>query len=86
MEEQNDLEYYIIEETLFAYGNYYDFFRTYNKKTGQWETSKLSPSQFFHDFWYKKITENEAKEITGNNLPIDAYEKYCESLSNLKIK
>ena len=58
MEDKKKLEYYLAdltEETLFAYGNYYEFFRTYDKKSRQWIISKGSYSRFLHDFRYKAM-------------------------------
>lgn len=82
MEGQKKPEYYLADGTLFAHGDYYDFFRTYNKKSGQWETCRVSFSRFLHDFWYTEISEAQAKEITGGNLPLDDYKEYCERLSD----
>lgn len=78
------LTYYLIfltEETLFAYGDCYEFFRFYDKKNKQWTISKISFSQMLHDFWYKKISEAEAKKLTDNNLPTKDYQKYCDRLT-----
>ncbi|MGM9665124.1 MAG: hypothetical protein ACI3XX_01120 [Eubacteriales bacterium] len=87
MKEEKKLEYYLAyltEETLFAHGDYYEFFRTYDKESKQWITSKISFSRLLHDFRVKEIGEEEAKEITGNNLPEGEYRDYCDMLSGRK--
>ncbi|MGN0823787.1 MAG: hypothetical protein ACI4MB_01820 [Candidatus Coproplasma sp.] len=85
MIKQNNLEYYLgylTEETLFAYGECYEFFRSYDRKRRQWIISKISFSQLLHDFRVEQIDKEKAKELTGDNLPIEAYCKYCDMLSN----
>ncbi|MGM9969410.1 MAG: hypothetical protein ACI35S_03335 [Anaeroplasma sp.] len=84
---ENKLTYYLAyltEETLFAYGNYYEFFRVYNSKNKEWVTSKLTFSQLLHDFITKEISEETAKEITDGNLPLTQYQHYCELISSYK--
>ncbi|MGN0813768.1 MAG: hypothetical protein ACI4MH_00875 [Candidatus Coproplasma sp.] len=83
MEDENKLEYYLAdltEETLFAYGSHREFFRTYDKESGKWVVSKISYSRFLHDFWYREISEEQAKELTGGNLPTDDYKKYRQNV------
>ncbi|MGN0806756.1 MAG: hypothetical protein ACI4MC_06925, partial [Candidatus Coproplasma sp.] len=92
MEEQRKLEYYLFYDPnitnktvrLFAYGDFYEFFRQYDNESGQWIISKVSFSEMIHDYRYREISEEEAKEITGGNLPVDDYKKYCEFLSDRK--
>ena len=51
--EEKTLTYYLLslsEETLFVYGDCYEFFRFYDKKNKQWTISKISFSQMLHDF------------------------------------
>ena len=84
MEESKKLTYYLAEETLFAYGDFYDFLQTYNKESGQWETCRVSFSQFLHDFWYREISEDEARAISEGCLPTEAYQKYCEVFSGFQ--
>ena len=33
-----------------------------------------------HDFWYKEISEEEAKIITSNNLSTKDYQEYCNRI------
>ena len=83
--EEKTLTYYLLslsEETLFVYGDCYEFFRFYDKKNKQWTISKISFSQMLHDFWYKEISEDEAKIITSNNLPTKDYQEYCNRITN----
>ncbi|MGN1372706.1 MAG: hypothetical protein ACI4VK_01510 [Candidatus Coproplasma sp.] len=90
MAEIRELEYYLFkhpnvtekEVELFAYGNFYSFFRRYDKESGEWVISKVSFSAMLHDFWYEQISEERAEEITGGNLPVDDYKEYCRLLSD----
>ncbi|MGN0812255.1 MAG: hypothetical protein ACI4MQ_01940 [Candidatus Coproplasma sp.] len=89
MEEQKKLTYYLFNHPnvtnktvlLFAYGDFYEFFRMYDTGSGQWERSKLSFSNMIHDYRYREISEEEAAEITGGSLPKDDYKRYCDLLS-----
>lgn len=85
MEEQKKLSYYLAyltEETLFAFGDYYEFFKMYDRKNRSWFSSKISFSQMLHDFRYREIDEEEAKKITGSHLPIEQYHAHCDLLSS----
>ena len=87
MKEQRKIEYYsayLTEQTLFAYGDHYEFFRTYDRKSKQWITSKISFSRLLHDFRVERIEEEEAVTITGNNLPETEYREYCDMISGSK--
>lgn len=89
---ERKLEYYLFKHPnvtnksveLFACGNFYEFFRRYDKESGEWVISKISFSEMIHNFWYEQISEENAKEITGGNLPVDEYKRYCELLSDRK--
>lgn len=74
--ESKKLTYYRAEKTLFAHGDFYDFFQSYNKESGQWETCRVSFSQFLHNFWYREISEGR--------LSTEAYQKYCKVFSGFK--
>ena len=85
--EQRKMEYYsayLTEQTLFAYGDHYEFFRTYDRKSKQWITSKISFSRLLHDFRVERIEEEEAVKITGNKLPEKEYREYCDMISGSK--
>ena len=87
MEEQKKLSYYLAyltDETLIAFGDYYEFFKMYDRKNKNWVSSKISFSQMLHDFRFREISEEEAKKITGNHLPIELYQAHCDLLSNHK--
>ena len=76
---KNVLKYYQEQKTgqIYVYGEYYDFFRTYCEKESKWKISKLSYSEFLHDFLIKEIAEEEVSKITKGNLPTKDYRKYC---------
>ena len=76
---QSGLIYYMLEEldALFAYGECYEFFERYDKESDSWRPSKISYSQFLHDFDGKVVDECVARVISGGNLPYKKYEEYC---------
>lgn len=92
MNEQKKLEYYLFNHPnitnktvkLFAYGDFYEFFRQYDDISGEWAISKISFSEMIHDCLYREISEEEARKITGGNLPLDDYKRYCELLADRK--
>ena len=85
--EAGELTYYMVslhEKTLFAHGEFYDFFRMYDKKQRQWVIAPMSISQMFHDFRCEEIGAREAAKITGGDLPLQLYADYRDLLSGSK--
>lgn len=85
---QDELSYYIENtfKTLFAFGRRWEFFKQYFPSEKKWKTSKISFSQFLHDYECSLISREAAFELTGGNLPEEAYEEYCRNLSGIGNK
>lgn len=78
MSAQFGLVYYMLvgENVLFAYGEHCEFFERYDEKLKTWRSSRVSYSQFLHDFNVEVVDEDRARAITGGNLPDEKYAEY----------
>ena len=67
---------------LFAYDESSEFFVRYDRNENKWERCNFSFMNFEHDVDYKEVSEQEAKQITNNNLPFEEYNKYIQMLND----
>lgn len=76
------LVYYILEEwdALFAYGECFEFFERYDRKSKCWRPSEISYSRFLHDFNGREVDEGQARQIAGGDLPQEKYAEYCRMI------
>ena len=82
------MKYYLDIEhnALSAYDRETDFFADYNERKKEWQKSSITFMQFKHDFFYKEISEAEAKSFTGGFLPEKLFEEYVATIKSNRGK
>lgn len=78
----NHLEFYLDlkNDFLCLYDPDVEFFGIYYKNKNAWTRSKISFSQFFHDYDSKEISYEDAMLYCDNNFPNELYYGYLEML------
>lgn len=61
---------------VLAYEKSTEFFVIYNSEKDEWADCGISFMEFAHDFLFKEISADEAKEKTNANLPTAKHEEY----------
>lgn len=76
------LEYYLDLKNNFVccYDSDVEFFAVYSKEENAWVSSRISFSQFSHDYVYKEITFGDAMSLCNDNIPDEKYFEYLETL------
>lgn len=76
------LKYYLNLKNNFVccYDPDVEFFVVYSREENVWVSSRISFSQFSHDYVYKQITFEDAMVLCSDNIPNEKYFKYLETL------
>ena len=82
------MKYYLDTEhnALSAYDRETDFFADYNECKKEWQKSSITFMQFKHDYFYKEISEAEAKSFTSGVLLVKLFEEYVATIKSNRGK